>query len=446
MEAKFTQGSILNHVTTMTFASTIGLMAIFLVDLVDMYWLSLLGVVELAAAVGYAGSILFLTTSLTIGLSIGCGALVSKSVGSGDQKRTQEMVMHIFMSVAAICVPVLLLLLFFLQPFLEMLGASGEALGFAKQYLYIVLPSMPIMAIAMACGGVSRALGFAKQSMWLTLIGGLVNAVLDPFFIFTLDLGVQGAAIATFISRIVMLAYGLYLVIKVNELINWPNFSHYFDDVKRYATIALPASATNLSTPIAVGFVTAAMAQFGDNAVAANAVISKLQPLAFAGLFALSGAIGPIAGQNLGAGQFNRVYDTLNKSLLFVFLYCVVACGLLFLLSGFILKAFEVAPESQTLILWFCFGLSTVFVFNGITFVTNAMFNNLDAAKWATIFNFAKATVFTIPFVSFGAKFGGPVGIFVGLYIGSVIVAGLGLWKNYLVIRALEMKSKRLTE
>ena len=99
MQAKFTQGSIFKHVTVMTFASTIGLFSIFLVDLVDMYWLSLLGVVELTAAIGYAGSVLFFTQSLVIGLAIGCGALVSKSVGAGKLIETQRMVMHVFLSV-----------------------------------------------------------------------------------------------------------------------------------------------------------------------------------------------------------------------------------------------------------------------------------------------------------------------------------------------------------
>ncbi|BCE03106.1 MATE family efflux transporter [Marinicellulosiphila megalodicopiae] len=441
MQAKFTQGSIFKHISVMTFASTIGLLAIFMVDLVDLYWLSLLGVVELAAAIGYAGSILFFTQSLSIGLAIGCGALISRAVGSGDQTRTQEMVAHIFISVAIVCLPILLALLVFMNPILEMLGAQGEAAMFARQYLFIILPTMPVMAIAMSCGGVSRALGFAKQSMWLTLIGGFVNAVLDPFFIFTLDLGVQGAAIATLISRFAMLAYGLWLVIKVNQLITWPNLAKYWQDVKQYSSIALPASATNLSTPIAVAFVTASMAQFGDSAVAANAVISKLQPLAFAGLFALSGAIGPIAGQNLGAKNVDRIFSTLKESVKFVLLYCVVACGLLFVLTGFIINVFEISDESKPLVKWFCFGLSTVFVFNGITFVTNAMFNNLGAAKWATIFNFAKATIFTIPFVSVGAHYGGPVGIFIGLYIGAIIIALLGLWKNVSVIKQIELEN-----
>ncbi len=439
MQAKFTQGSIFRHVSVMTFASTAGLLALFLVDLVDMYWLSLLGIVELAAAIGYAGSILFFTLAMSIGLTIGCSALVSQSVGRNSREQTQRLVANLFTVIVLISTPVAVVVMVCAPWFLQLLGAEGAAASYAESYLTIILPSLPVMTLAMACGGVMRALGQAKASMYLTLVAGGVNAVLDPILIFGLDWGIEGAAAATVIARLAMLAYGLERIMRGFHLLGKPAWSSWPQDAWHFLQTGLPAVLTNLATPIGVAYVTAIMAQFGDAAVAGNAVISKVQPLAFAGLFALSGSIGPIAGQNYGAGNRERVMQTLHASVKFTLAYTLVACAILLILSGFFIDAFNATGEAASLIRAYCYGFSTMFFFFGITFCTNALFNNLRMAHWATIFNFAKATLFTMPFASAGAAMGGPVGILAGVYIGSIIVAAAGYFTAYSKIRALPM-------
>ena len=438
MQATFTQGSIFKHVSVMTFTSTAGLLSLFLVDLVDMYWLSLLGEIELAAAIGYAGSVLFFTMSLCIGLSIGCGALVSQSIGGGNVQHTKQLVAHIFTGILAITLLVALLVFFTVPWLLLWLGATDRAHELAMAYLTVIIPSMPLMGIAMACSGVIRALGHAKEAMYLTLLGGLVNAVLDPLFIFALDMGIEGAATATVCARFAMVSYGLQRVFVAYGLLDTPHWKGFIGDIKHYSQTALPAVLTNLSTPLGVAYITAVMAQFGDSAVAGNAIISKLQPLAFAGLFALSGAIGPIAGQNLGAKLFGRIMETLKASLGFIVGYCVIACLMLFLLTEFIIQAFNAEGEAAMLIRLFCYGLSLTSLFNGMTFMSNALFNNLRIAPWATGFNFAKATVFTMPFASIGAQWGGPAGVYWGVLVGAAIIGIAGVGVAYWKIKRLK--------
>jgi len=442
MQAKFTSGSILRHVCTMTFASTAGLLSLFTVDFLDMYWLSLLGQMQYAAAIGYASSILFFTLSLSIGLSIGCAATVSHSVGEGDVDRTRKIVVHAMLTIVGITVPVMLVVFFNIDTLLQWLGAGEPARGYAAAYMSIVLLSYPLLALAMACAGIMRALGNAKHAMLLTLVGAIVNAVLDPLFIFGFGWDIEGAAAATALARAAMLAYGIWLLKANNNLLGLPDFSVYWRDLREYCQTAIPAVLTNLSTPVGVAYVTASMASYGTGAVAGWAIISKLQPLAFAGLFALSGSIGPIAGQNLGARNFSRILDTLKQSVNFTLVYCALACLVLLLFNRFIVSAFHASGDAAQLIRYFCYGLSTMFVFNGITFLTNALFNNLRAAHWATVFNVLKATVFTIPFVWFGAKIAGPVGILAGLYAGSALIAVLGIWAVLYKIRELPNKLK----
>ncbi len=445
MEAKFTQGSIFKHVTTMTLASSIGLLSLFLVDLVDMYWLSLLGEVELAAAIGYAGSILFFTLSLALGLAIGCAAVVSHAIGAGSKAQTAQLVSHVFVGIIIITLPVMIAVYFCIETVLMWLGAKGRALELAAAYMRIIIPSMPILAVAMAASAVMRAMGNAKEAMYLTVLGGAVNAALDPVFIFGLGWGIEGAAVASVCARIAMLVYGVYRMAVTYDLFVFPHKVGFIEDIRHYAQTAIPAVLTNLSTPIGVAYLTAVMSQFGDSAVAGNAIIGKLQPLVFAGLFALSGAVGPIAGQNLGAQKYDRIQRTLWDSLAFIGLYCVIACAGLALLTPFIVSVFGVQGEAKVLIQVYCYGLSLVALFNGMTFVSNALFNNLKLAPWATGFNFAKATLFTMPFVSLGASWGGPVGAYWGLLVGSILIGILGIVVAYWKINALRPSAAPIT-
>jgi putative MATE family efflux protein len=424
--ARYLEGSVWRHIVRMTLSGGLGLLALFAVDLIDLFFISLIGEQELAAAVGFAGSLMFFTQSLSIGLSIAVGATVSKAFGSEDMNKAAELVTSGLMIVFLSSVVITLIVWIFRATFLSWLGADGETLAFAVNYLGIILPAFPFLAVGMSAGGVMRAQGDASGALWLTLSGAIVNAILDPILIFGLGLGLPGAAIASVFSRLTMFAFGIYKVGVEYKLIQKPNIAIIKREMPELTGIAIPSVLTNLATPIGIAFVTASMAQFGDAAVAGNAIISRLQMVAFVGLYALSSVVGPIAGQNWGAQKFGRVNSVLTDSMKFVVVYCIVVCAGLAALTDVILYVFQASPESAELIRWFNYGLSLMFVFNGMTFVTNALFNNLGAPKISTVFNVSKATVFTIPFVWVGAQLGGAPGILVGQALGAVIVALAG--------------------
>ena len=173
----------------MTATGSIGLIAVFIVDALNLYYISLLGVEELAAAIGFASTLLFFTMSVTIGFTIACGALVSRSLGRGERDRAAALAgaSMVFMGVTTT------LLTIAAWPFLGVLvglmGARGETLALATIFMQIVVPSTPILALAMCTTGILRGVGDARRSMYVTLAGALAAAILDPIFIFLLDLG-----------------------------------------------------------------------------------------------------------------------------------------------------------------------------------------------------------------------------------------------------------------
>lgn len=427
-QAKFLQGNLLNHITVMSLTASVGIMAIFLVDLVDMIFISMLGRDELAAAVGYAGAILFFTTSFGIGMSIAAGALVARALGEGDAQTGRRRAASSLLYGVVIGAAFAALVWAFVPQLAAILGASGETLTLATGYLRIILPSLPILIIGMIAGAVLRAHGDARRAMMATISGGLVNAVLDPILIFALDLDLTGAAIASVCARITIAAASLYPIFRHHGGLERPRRAEFRVDFPAIMTIALPAILTQFATPVGQAYVTRAMADYGEDAVAGMAIIGRLIPVAFAVIFALSGAIGPIIGQNFGAGHHDRVRTTLRDGLLFVLVVTLGVSVVLYLARAPIADLFNAEGLSRELVFLFCGPLALAWFFNGVIFVTNASFNNLGHPFYSTWINWGRQTLGTIPLVMIGAHFWGAPGVLIGQAAGGVFFAAIALW------------------
>lgn len=432
-EAKFVTGSTMKHILTMSGAGSVGLLALFAVDLLDMLFISMLGQVELAAAVGFAGTLLFFSTSVSIGSSIAMGALVSKALGAKQHDKAIRLASNTLVISFVITLCVTLFMYAYLDELLSAVGAKGMALERAKAYLEIILPSSPFLALAMASGAGLRASGDAKRSMWATLSGGIVNAILDPIFIFGFGWNVEGATAASVVARFTVLYVSFMPLLKVHKLVKVPVPREVLEDLRTILTIAFPAVITNTATPIGNAIVTANIAQFGEDFVAGFAVIGRVIPVAFAVIFALSGAVGPIIGQNYGAERIDRVKDTLKNSLIFVTIYCLAVSVLLYLVQGYIISGFSLTGDAQIMVAAFCTFVSLSFVFNGALFVANTSFNNLGKPVYSTALNLGKATIGTLPFVYLGAEWFGALGVLYGQAVGAVVfgIIGIGVLQRH---------------
>jgi Na+-driven multidrug efflux pump len=182
-----------------------------------------------------------------------------------------------------------------------------------------------------------------------------------------------------------------------------------------------------LATPVGTAFVTHSVAQFGASAVAGQATIDRVTPVAFGLIYALSGAVGPILAQNLGAKQYGRVREGLRASLWFMVLAIGAAWLILALTQNLLIQAFSLEGLAADLMHAFCSWLAGSFLFAGALFVANAAFNNLGRPLWSTGFNWARATLGTIPLAWWGSRYG-PIGVLAGQALGAVIFGSLALW------------------
>jgi len=417
--AIFIEGSTMRHVLTMTGTGAIGLVSIFLVDVVTLFYISLLGQQELAAAVGYAATLMFFNLSIAIGFSIAATAITAKALGSGDHElaRCRAGASLIYTIVMALVVT--LPMMIFIPELLGLLGAHGETAELAARYLTIVLPSFVLLAIGVTCGGLLRAKGDARRAMWVTLSAGGAAVVFDPIFIFGFGLGLDGAAWGVCATRVILVAVGLHGAVRIHNMIAYPSTGELVGALRTFFTIASPAVLTQIATPFGNSYVTAAISDFGDDAVAGWAIVGRIMPLAFAAIFSLSGAVGPILSQNLGAGKFTRLNHIMRDALIFAVLYCVIVWAMLAISYPYIVTAFQAEGEAAALIRFFCLFVAGSFVFNGFLYTANAAFNNLGYAIYSTLFNWGRATLGIIPFVMVGQSYGAE-GILAGWGIGAI--------------------------
>lgn len=441
--AVFTQGSTLRHILVLTTTSSVGLAALFLVDLIDVFFLSLLDQEELTAAVGFASTLLFFFTSICIGLQIAMGALISRSEGQRDRCKTythyNSVMLYSLLLIIAASLPVW----FLLKPILQIMGASGSTLEYAISYTKILLPGSVCLALGMCGAAALRAIGDARHSMYTTLGAGMVNAILDPVFIFACGWGIEGAALASLISRAAILLIALHYLKHKHHFPSLHLQAGFQQQAQKISAIALPAMMTNLATPIANTFVLHSMAIFGDAAVTATTILNRLIPVAFAAIFSLSGAVGPIIGQNAGAGHYHRVKETLYNGAKFSFIYVLIAWFILFISSDWIVLSFSAGGACATLIHFYCHFLVGSFFFNSLLFMANASFNNLKKPMWATASNFSRALLGTIPFVYIGAELYGARGILLGEALAAVAFGTLSFGMAFWNIKqqALQHKS-----
>jgi putative MATE family efflux protein len=442
--AVFTEGSTLRHVAVMTATGTIGLMAIFVVDLLSLFYVSRLGDQALKAAVGYASQVLFLSVAINIGLTIAISATTARALGAGDRPKAQRMAASGLIITAIIAALVAAGLFVFRGAILDnVMHAQQPARDVANKFLAITLPANIPFAIGMAFSGLLRAVGDARRAMYVTLTGGIVTAFTDPLLIFGFGLGVYGAAWATVISRLVFLSVGAYGAIYIHGLVGRPVRKAVFYDFLPIMSIGAPAILANLATPAAAVYTTRVFSDFGEAAIAAIAIVDRLIPVAFGVIFALTGSIGPVLSQNLGAKLMSRVRRALTESFLLSIAYVLTAWALLFLATPLIVMAFKAEGDSAHFLAFFCAWGVSAWVFIACLFVANTAFNNLGFPILATVFNWGRATLGTIPFVTFGARHWGVEGGMMGATAGSAVFGLAAVATAYWVTARLAKRIKR---
>ncbi|MEM8895680.1 MAG: MATE family efflux transporter, partial [Bacteroidota bacterium] len=347
-----TEGSIRKHMTNMTIPMIFGILSMVAFNLIDTYFVGQLGPDQLAA-LSFTFPVIMVIFSLVQGIGIGATALISKSIGKNDHKKAaRETTDSLILGVLIASVFVILGLLT-IQPTFKLLGASERIMPYIEDYMTLWYLAILFVVIPFIGNSAIRATGDARTPSLIMLFAVAINAILDPLLIFGYGpfpaMGIEGAALATAISRAMTLVLAIFILYKREKLITLdiPAKSILYGCWRSILYIGLPSGFSRMVTPLASGVVTGLLARYSESAVAAYGVGTRIEFLASSVLIALSAAVGPFTGQNLGAQKYDRIKSCINGSNQFSLVW---AFGMSLLMLPFTREIASVFTNSEDVI------------------------------------------------------------------------------------------------
>ena len=439
-KAKLTEGEVGPQIMSMALPMFFGIIGIIAFNLIDIYFIGRLGTLELAA-VSFTFPVVFIIGSVALGLGIGATALISRAIGEGNSEQVKRLTTDSLVLSLIIVGSVIGIGFMTMDRVFSMMGASSEELPLIRDYMKYIYPGALFVVIPMVGNGAIRATGDMKTPAMIMGVAVLLNLILDPLLIFGLGpfprLELAGAAIATVISR------GITLILSVSILhfrehmitFTFPGIREVWESWKNILYIGVATAGTQVVYPIGIGFILRIISTYGQGAVAAFGIATRIEALALVIMMALSSAINPFIGQNLGAGKFERVTEGIRFVNHSALKWGMVAAVVLALAAKPLASIFNVDEEVVSILSLFLWIVPISYGLYGVMMLTNSALNVLHRPLHATAIAFIQMFVMFIPLAFLGSELFGIIGIF-GASTLSKLLAGIGAY--YWLKRALK--------
>ena len=416
----------------MTIPMMFGLVMLMSFNLVDTFYVSLLGT-ESLAAFSFTFPVTFTLISLAIGLGIGVSAVVAKTLGQKNKELAKQ---HASVALIISAVSIYTIAMFGLISLNHIFGAMGstpEHIVVIKQYMTPWLFGCLFIIMPMIGNSVMRASGDTKTPAKVMGLGALLNAILDPIFIFGFGpieaMGIAGAAIASIIASAVSCILVFYRLTATYNLLGWGyQFSQIVDSSKQILTIALPAAASNMMTPISSSIVISMVAVYGSEAVAAFGVGSRIESFAVIVILALAMSLPPFISQNFGAGQFDRVKQAYFSSVKFVIAWQLAIYLVLIAISSWLGGLFADDPKVADIIITYLMIVPVAHGLAGITILTNSSLNALHKPMISVGLNITRLFVLLLPLAYIGSMLGDINGLLVGVAVAACLSGAIAFF------------------
>lgn len=396
---RMTEAPVERLILAMSIPTIISMLVSSFYNMVDSIYVGHLDNTESSAAVGIAFSIMVLIQAIGFFFGHGSGNSISRDLGSKKYDEAEQMAAVGFFTPIGIGIIISILGLIFLTPLAKMLGATGTALPYTIDYLKYILIGTPFMMSALVLNNQLRLQGNAQFAMIGITAGAILNIFLDPLFIFTLNMGVGGAALATILAQIV--SWLLLLIGSMQKGNIHIRFTHFRPSVKFYKQIfkgGLPSLCRQGLTSVAVIALNWAVKGYGDSAIAAFSIVSKITAFASSALIGFGQGFQPVCGFSYGAGLYKRVKDA--------FVFCIKLSTIgLFVISilGYIFAPQMIALFRSEDLLLLEIGSRTLryqclsFPFMGVVILTNMLLQNIGKTLPASVLAMARQGLCFIP-------------------------------------------------
>lgn len=328
-------------------------------------------------AVGATGALTFLILGFVFGMTGGFSVIAAQRFGANDEDGLRHAVaMSIYLS-AAITVILTALSVVLARPLLELMQTPSEIIDDSYAYIIVIFAGIAAPLFYNLLSGVLRALGDSKTPLYFLIVSSLLNVVLDLLFIAVFQMGVAGAAYATIIAQLVSGLLCLLFIYKKFPILHFRRGDWEFDleSISAQLRLGLPMALQFSITAIGVIAMQSAINGFGPTVVASFTASSKVEQIMTMPFMTLGATCATYAGQNLGAGRYDRIHQGVRKASLLTVI-CAIASALLILLLGKPMmhmflradqrEAIDYGLRYLNIILIFFIPLGTIFVFRNI--------------------------------------------------------------------------------
>ena len=444
-----TTGSIPRSLISLSAPMLLGILSMMIFNLVDIYFISKLGTI-FVAALTLTFPVIMIVTTFTIGLSVGAMALISRTIGEGNAARIHRCTTDSLL-LAGFCVLLFLCLgLPTITPLFTFLGATKEMLPLINAYMSTWYYGMIFFIVPLVGNNCIRATGDTLTPSMLMIIGIVCNIVLDPILIFGIGpipgFNIKGAALASNISRAVSFFLTLWILLYKKKLLSslWPGFIPLINSWRSILAIGFPVALSNAIIPLSLGIITKIIAYFGPEATAGFGIGTRIEAFEFTVLIALSTGISPFIGQNFGARQFERIAKGLSFSTHFSLIWGVILISSNLFLGKTIARLFtsnSTAIHSATTYLLI---ISASLGFRGIHQIVWTSLNVLSRPYDSMILEFVLAFALWIPAAFIGKYVAGIIGVYVGLSLSNILAGALALFWVHRILKIYTKNVQRI--
>ncbi len=398
---RMTKTPIPRLVISLAIPTIISMMVSAIYNTADTYFVSKLGT-SASGAAGIVFPIMTIIQAIGFMLGLGGGSWISRLLGQNKDKDARQVAAASFYSSIVFGLILLVIGVIFLSPILRLLGATDTMLPYAEAYARYIFYAAPIMTASFVLNNLLRSEGHATYSMIGIAIGGLLNIALDPLFIFTFNMGMAGAAIATSFSQLISFILLLVPFIRKKTVVslspaNLPRkISVYIQILK----IGLPSFFRQGLLTLASILLNTNAAIFGDAAVSAMTIVGRVSFLMNSFFIGLGQGFQPVAGYNYGA----KIYSRMKKAYIFTLVLGTVAISILavacFIFAKNLVMLF-IADDSAVI------EIGTVAMraqciaipFMGLGILCNMTYQTLGKSLIASILSAARQGIFFVPFI-----------------------------------------------
>lgn len=400
---------------------------------------------------GLAVTFPIMNLSAAFGAMVGVGGstLMSIKLGQRDYDTAKHVLGNIVTLNVIIGLAIGVLGIVFINPLLYFFGASSHTIEYARQFMFIILLGNVATHLYLGLNSALRATGRPNTAMIATIATVVINTALDPILIFTLGLGIRGAAIATVLAQVIALLFVWHKLSNRNDLIHLQSGIYRLKKriVRNMLKIGLSPFAMQMCACLVVVLINKGLQRNGGYlAIAAYGIVNGITFLFIMVVMGITQGMQPIVGYNYGARQFDRVNQTLRYSIIYATVVMCLSFALCEFMPHYAVRLFTTDPKLTQLAVD---GMRIIVLLNplvGFQIVTGNFFQSIGLAGRSIFMSMSRQLLFLVPFLLTFPNIWGTNGVWISITTAdgiSIITAGVLLWQFFRKVRKMSASAQQ---